>query len=250
MEEDLKRKDKKTRFDRYSFFTEMIEFYNKRLKTKHTWNFVIALFLYIAFVVTFSFNIIDYEAILGQNINIYDEVDLYLNESAPSDNAENLNVKVTRFDQVKNQFGLCIITVISGIAPYINIPVVITLIYPLITAISVSAKSKILIFIISIIVIAEIYLISLIIALGMYLCSMATKHFRYDQVSSLSFNDIKLQYNESLNNKEKVEEIKKKMERKNEKIKLLNEKTNYKAIFFFTILATVILCILTLITGV
>ena len=75
MEENVnkrKKKKKSFKFDKQAFIKEMKEFYKKELKTKHTWNFVIAVFLYVALIITFSFGIVDLESLKNPILDIYE----------------------------------------------------------------------------------------------------------------------------------------------------------------------------------
>ncbi len=248
---------KKKFFD--GIIPEMKSFYKKELKTKHMWNFAIAIFLYFAMIITVMFDLFPIDDILTDYMkdklskDIY-STDVYLEEVMvyADQIASEIETapKATRFDAIKQQLALTFVTVFVGLTPYVPISVLVTVAYPIITAINVSGHSIIIAILMTLLVIIEIFLVTLVVAIGMYWCKMSTKHFRYNQSTSLTFNDVRLEFNEAMKKTEKVEEIKKKMEEKYEKVKLLNEKTNYKGIFVFTILCAVLLTVLTLITGV
>ena len=243
MKENIK---KKNFFD--GIIPEMKKFYKQELKTKHMWNFVIALFIYFTLLICFKTGVIDLQELA--NTDIYTEVDTYTEQPQVVEQSNNIQQEKSRFDAIKSQLGLVVVGMISGLTPYINIPVLITGIYPLIVAANISTNSVIIILLMSLVILVEIYFITLLVAVGMYWCKMATKHFRYSQSSSFTFDDVRLQYNEAMKKEEKVEEIRKKMMERNEKIQALNVKINYKAIFIFGIIAALILSICTLITGV
>lgn len=252
----MEKKASKRKFNIQKIIKESAEFYKKELKTKHLWNLVIALFIYFAVLITVSFNIISIEDLTKKYLE--GEVDTYLeNETSIYENdintTEGQNTEVnkkTRLDAVKQQLGLAVVTVFVGLTPYVPISVIVTLVYPVVTAITVASHNFFIAFLMTIAVIIEIVFITLLVAIGMYWCKMSTKHFRYSQSTSFTFDDVRLQFNEAMKKDEKVEEIKKKMEQKYEKIKSLNEKTNHKQIMIFTIICVIFLSILTLITGV
>ena len=260
-EEKEKKKGKKN-----NLVKDMKKFYNDELKIKHRWNFVIGLFIYFALLVSFKTGALSFEKISDMTINsvdVYEEASPYENDIYIYSNGDinekgdistdplNMNKKQpTRIDAIKQQLTLAAITVISGITPFINIPVLVTAVYPLSYAYYVASFGTLETILMSVMAIIEIFLVTLLVAVGMYFCKMSTNHFRYNESSSFTFNDVRLQFNEAMKKNEKVEEIKKKMDKRYEKIKKLNAKTNYKAIIEFSILATVLLCIFTLITGV
>ena len=255
---------KKSKSSKKNIIESMAKFYKDELRTKHKWNFVIGIFLYFALLISFktgAFSLESVTSFLAKNVNIYTEqtniysenVDVYSNTNslnAMQQNNVKSNKEYTRFDAIKQQLALSAVTTISGLTPFVNIPVLVTLVYPLTYAYNVASLGIIETILISLMAIIEIFIVTLIVSVGMYWCKMSTNHFRYNESTSFTLSDVRLQFNEAMKKDEKVEEIKKRMDAKYEKMKKLNEKTNYKAIFEFFILATILLCICTLITGV
>ncbi|MBR1883905.1 MAG: hypothetical protein IJ809_03030 [Clostridia bacterium] len=239
---------------------EMKAFYTKELKTKQMWNFVIGIFIYFALLISVKTGALSMQGIIdfalnSSNVDVYtEETDVYedndFTENVLEDNTNTSQKSSSRFDVMKQQLALSAVTVISGMAPFIHIPVLVTVVYPITFAMYVASQGMFATILLSVMAFIEIFAMSLIVAIGMYLCKMSTNHFRYNESSSFSFNDVKLQFNEAMKRNEKVEEIKKKMDEKYEKMKKLNEKTNYKLVVMFFLLGTIILEICTIITGV
>lgn len=221
-------KSKKSLFN--NIIPEYCKFFKENLRKKTIVIFVITLIVFLYFLIMF-FNNIDFNNAIknGQNVVL-----------------ENNGI----FSMIKEKVLVVILLVVSGITPYIYIPVI-----GIFTSYGFSSSIVTLfgstntfnLIAMSIGAIIQILGISIAIAQGIYYCKLSTKKFKYSQTNSFGFDDLKKSIYEIRKNEEKVKKIAKKQEEKLKKQQALNVKVPYKMIFTSIVISIVIVVLGTLI---
>lgn len=137
------------------------------------------------------------------------------------------------------------LTAIAGCVPYFFVPAVGFAIYISTTGSEISMKllgiGGIDFSIFSIIpIILDIIAISLVTSIGIYYAVVATKRFRYSGIKRFTFLDFKLQTYEIMKKEDKVEAIKAKIAKRDEKHEKYNVKIKYLEMIGMFVIAAVI----------
>lgn len=209
------------------------DFYKKEILRKHLFLYVISLILFFIMLVYF----------LGSN-NIANEI----SEIIKSESNLNAMGKMQNFKNIfTDKLLVNLVLLISGITPYIYIPILgvmysYTLVLNILSAfnnIAVNMSPTLM----TIGSIVQMFGISLTSATGIYLCKIATKKFRYNQKMNFTFNDIKKEYYTIKKDEEKLNEVLEKEGKRIEKIEKLNVKIPYKNIIISFVISSLIIII-------
>ncbi len=195
--------------------TEVLDFYNTKLKKMHIILLVIAVVLYIVtFCSTFS-------SIKSGNFSVAETA-----------------VAPGFLSSVKENALLDLVIIIAGITPYCFLSIM-----GIVQAI-VGVNGLALSYVVGKKFIATLFMggliqligISLCVAIGLYFCRLSTKRNKYYHSSDFGIDDIKMQLYEIRKNDKKVEEIKNKKIEKAKKIEACNIKIPY---LYFIILGVI-----------
>lgn len=212
---------------------DFYDFYKKEIIRKHIVLYVISLILFFIILVY-----------LSNSNNILNEVsEIIKNES-------NFNVigKIANFKNIfTDKLLINFVLLISGITPYVYIPVLgvmysYTLVLNIIFAFNNLATNMNPTFM-TIGSIVQMFGISLTSAIGIYICKIATKRFKYNQKVNFTLNDVKKEYYTIKKDEEKLNELLEKEQKRIEKVEKLNVKIPYKNIIISFIISSLIIII-------
>ncbi len=213
---------------------EYYDFYKTEVYKKHLVIYVISLILFLLTLI-YLFSI----------VNSTNEISEFLNQV----NRNNiLNGKIANFKDIfTNKVLLNFILLLSGVTPYIYIPVI-GIVYSSNLALNIvtlfnNIASNMNPTFMTIGSIVQIIGFSLTIAVGIYFCKISTKRFRYSQSANFTFNDIKKEYYQIKNNEEKLKKAIEAEEKRNEKLQKLNVKIPYKMLLITFILSSIFVII-------
>lgn len=210
---------------------EYIKFYKDNLKRKTIILFILNLVL---FFICFS--------VLMSNIDF--------NEMLKEVEIGNLGHN-SIFSMLKEKLLIALLLIVSGITPYIYIPII-----GIFSAYSYAASIVALfgltnqafnLIAMTIGAIIQLFGISITISQGIYYCGLSTKSFRYSQKSSFGITDVKKAIYEIKKDEKKVNEITKKQEERKQSIERLNVKIPYKMLVMSFVLSSIFIIIGTLI---
>ncbi len=212
---------------------DFYDFYKKEILRKHLLLYVISLVLFFVMLVYFS-----------KSNNIANEVSEIIKNSSNF----NLIGKVANFKNIfTDKLLVNLILLISGITPYIYIPILgvmysYTLVLNIIFAFNNIASNMNTTFM-TIGSIVQMFGISFTSAMGIYLCKIATKKFRYNQKVNFTFNDVKKEYYTIKKDEKKLREVLEKEDKRIEKIEKLNVKIPYKNLIISFVISSLIIII-------
>lgn len=214
-----------------SVISEYIPFFKENLRKKTIVIYVICLVLFFVFLNMFMSNI-DFNEILEQG----GKVDLTNNSI---------------FSMIKEKIVVIFLIILSGITPYVYIPVIgiftsYSFAFNIVSLFGVSNNSFHLIAM-SIGAIIQLFGVAIAVAQGMYYCRLSTRKFRYSQTTSFGVNDVKKAIYEIKKDNEKVEQVEKVQQEKIKKQEELNEKVPYKKLAISFVISIVIVIIGTVI---
>lgn len=224
-----KRPGVKRKIKKDSLLGNMITFFNQEVKKKTVILFVIAIILYI--VLTISF----------------------MNVVAEMKEVENITTMSNSFWGIfKSKMILMVLVALSGLVPYFYIPVIAFLGYVATIASDVAAigidKGNFSAIVLTVVpVIFDLVVISIMSAIGIYMCKMFTKKFKYSQRTSFGFSDVKIQIYEIRGQKEKADKLREEKQKKIDKMETNNVKINYTQIFYFLLLTGIVEALVSLI---
>lgn len=170
----------------------------------------------------------------------------FMNIANNMENIQDLSmVSGSFYELLKQKVILILLVILAGLVPYFHISVIAYIGYVMTIASDVATygveKGNFTAILANIIpVVLDITVISFITAVGIYMCKMFTKKFRYSQRSSFGFSDVRLQIYEMRKQTEKGEKLKKEKEEKVKRMEKNNVKVNYIQIMYYIILAVVI----------
>lgn len=214
-----------------SVLKNYLAFYNKNLRKKH-------IIVYILSLMTFAFLMITF-------INNLREVNEFLSEVNTATQKSNIFMTV-----LKDKIPFIALIIFSGITPYVYIPIIGIIGYPYLLASHLMNMSTLNMIIACIGSIIQIFGVSLAVAAGIYYCTCSSKKFRYDESTSLGFDDIKEQIYTATKKEQKLNILREKRQAKREKREKLNVKIEYKALVITAVISIVIVAVAALITGV
>lgn len=209
---------------------DFYDFYKKEIYKKHIVLYVISLILFFIMLVYF----------LSSN-NIPNEISDIIKNS--SNLGKVANFKSIFTDKILVNFVL----LISGITPYFYISILgimysYTLVINIVSAFNNMAINMSPTFM-TIGSIIQMFGISFTSAIGIYLCKITTKKFKYNQQVNFTLNDVKKEYYTIKKDEEKLNEVLKKEEKRIEKIEKLNVKIPYKNIIISFVISSLIIII-------
>lgn len=222
--EKVKKSTSNNKVKNKNIIIQYLKFYNKELKKVH----IISFFLML---IVFAYSI-------GVVIDT-DEVS-FIEET----------IEVSRLEQVGEKIMIMFLIILSGITPYVFIPVIGLVGMPLILAgnmVDYSIAQTVLTSITSVI---QLLFISLCVSTGIYYCRCATKKFRYSQKASFGIDDVIQQLYEIKKDEKKLQAFKDKRLAKAEKKEKLNVKIKYKMMLISFLVSVIPIIILTAISGV
>lgn len=210
---------KKTDFGKYS--KQVLKFFSEKLLKK---------FVVLFFVMIF-FSAITIVPIIKQILKNGTDIDII--------------GKVTLWGIMKDRFFVIAITAISGVVPYMYIPVLACLGYMYQVVIEISYvildKGYFLGSILTLIpYVINIISISLVGAIGIYLCKINTNNFRAGQQRNMNWNSFILNIYQITGNKEKEKKVQKKIEEKQKKLESREVKIDYKQVLNICIICIVL----------
>lgn len=215
------------------------DFYKKELYKKHILLYVISLILFFIMLVYYI-----------QSNNTTTELGEMIKSEAQS---TALLGKVANFKGIfTDKILVNFVLLLSGITPYIYIPVIgvlysNSLALNIVTLFNNMASNMSPTFM-TIGSIVQMFGIALTSAMGICFCKVSTKRFRYSQSVNFTLNDVKKEYYSIRKNEEKLEETLKKEEKRNQEIEKLNVRIPYKNIVISFIISSIIIIIGGLIT--
>lgn len=153
--------------------------------------------------------------------------------------------KVTLWGLMKDKILIIVITAISGVVPYMYIPVLACLGYMYQVVIEMAYiildKGYFLGSILSLIpYVINVISISLVGAIGIYLCKINTNKFRSGQQRNMNWNIFVLNIYQITGNKEKEKKIQKKIEEKEKKLESREVKIDYKQVLNVCIICIIL----------
>lgn len=211
---------------------DFYDFYKKNIQKKHSIIYIISIVLF-ALMLVYYFSNINSEGAIGELLQ--EEIQ-----------ATNLLGKSANFKAIfKDKMLVNAIVLISGITPYIYIPVLgimfsNTLAVDVVCLSNNIASNMNSVFMIVGAVI-QLFGISLTSAVGMLYCKLTTKRFRYSQKVNFTINDLKKEYYAIRKDDEKLDEVIKKDEKRKEEIEKLNVKIPYKNIIIAFVISSAII---------
>lgn len=210
---------------------DFLKFYNKNLKKKHIICFIVSLLVF-AYIITSLIN------------NTTTDITEMINNNLK--NTRDVNLFVNIFN---NKIVLIFLLILSGITPFIYIPLL-GLLYPVSLAINIVSMNGFSVLWATMGAIIQIFASSLAVATGIYYCKLATSKFRYSQTTSFGLNDIKKQIYETRKQDEKLEKLNIKMQEKYDKKQKLNVNIPYRYIIMSGCISIIIIVLAAVITGV
>ncbi len=208
---------------------EFIIFYNSKLKKTH--------------IITFAISVIIFFWLLAT---------LFIDSAAITDFVSSMNLSNNgRIDTIfTEKLPLSFLIVFSGITPYAFIPVIGVIGFPYALALGLVGANTFTMIIGVISGILQLFFTSMLVAAGINYCVNSTKKFRYSQAITFGLSDVMIQIYEIRKNDKKVQELKDKKLKKDEKREALNVKIEYKKLILATIIPFIFIALITLITGV
>lgn len=211
---------------------DFYDFYKNNLYKKHLVLYVISLILFFVMLV-YYIKSNNTTGELGEIIKSETENLVLLGKMA--------NFKSIFTDKLLLNFVL----LLSGITPYVYIPVIGVLYSNTLAANIVGLFNNIASNMnptfVTIGSIVQLFGISLTSAAGIYFCKVSTKRFKYSQKVNFTFNDVKKEYYTIKKDDKKLEEALKKEEKRKEEIEELNVKVPYKVIVISFVISSLII---------
>ena len=144
----------------------------------------------------------------------------------------NIAKKISLFSDVKERVILLLLILLAGWVPYLYIPLIAWTgyIYMLAGDIAIAMSTGGLVstvFLNSLPILIDILTVSVITSVGLYMCSYTTKKHKYNQRTTFSFDDFKIQLYKMTKKQEKYEEAVKQKQEKIDKMQENNVKIDY-----------------------
>jgi len=214
-----------------SVLKNYFSFYNKNLRKKHIIVYILSLFVFAVFMITFIKNLYQ------------------MNQLISEINSTNVDSNIF-MSIIKEKIPLIFLIIFSGITPLVYIPVIGIVGYPYILSTQLMNMSVINMVLACVGSIVQIFGVSLAVAAGIYYCNCSTKKFRYNQAITFGMDDVKAQIYEATKKEDKLNKLREKNQIKIEKREKLNVKIEYKGLIISGIISILIVVVATLITGV